>query len=153
MKLKKRNFGNLMCPVFEFLKFRIPVSFIIRNDKILKSWKVEDEEWPDITFPSIKSTTAWIWISFRSKNMERKYSTSNQLLYFQVRESLSPINIPIPTPASDWDNTGRQKFDRHPTMFPQRKPCSQHLELAISFANIITLQLVIPTCRHGSSRV
>ena len=34
------------------------------------------------------------------KNMKRIYGKSNQLFYFQVRESLSPINIPIPTPAS-----------------------------------------------------
>ena len=39
--------------------------------KSWKSWKVEDEEWPDINFPLIKSTKAWIWISFRSKNMKR----------------------------------------------------------------------------------
>ena len=30
-----RNFGNLMCPLFEFLKFRIPGFLLIRNDE---SW-------------------------------------------------------------------------------------------------------------------
>ena len=34
---KFRNFGNLRCPLFEFLKFRIPDFLIIRNDKILKT--------------------------------------------------------------------------------------------------------------------
>ena len=33
------------------------------------------------------------------KNMNRRFAKSN---IFQVKESLSPINIPIPTPASDW---------------------------------------------------
>ena len=39
-----RNFGNLKCPLFEFLKFRIPDFLITRNDTIVKSWKVEAEE-------------------------------------------------------------------------------------------------------------
>ena len=33
----------------------------------MKSWKVEDEEWPDINFPLIKFTKVWVWVSFRSK--------------------------------------------------------------------------------------
>ena len=37
------------------------------KDEIWKSWKVEDEEWPDINFPLIRFTKAWIWISIRSK--------------------------------------------------------------------------------------
>ena len=34
-----RNFGNLRCPLFEFLKFRIPDFLIIRNDEFLKFMK------------------------------------------------------------------------------------------------------------------
>ena len=34
-----RNFGNLSLPVFEFLKFRIPVFLIIKNDEFLKMMK------------------------------------------------------------------------------------------------------------------
>ena len=34
-----RNLENLRCPVFEFLKFRIPVFLIIRNDEFLKIMK------------------------------------------------------------------------------------------------------------------
>ena len=35
------------------------------------------------------------------KNMKWALGNSYQLINFQVRESLSPLNIPIPTPASD----------------------------------------------------
>ena len=35
------------------------------------------------------------------KSMKRKCGKSSQLSYVQVGEYLSPINIPIPTPASD----------------------------------------------------
>ena len=55
-----QNSRNLMCPLFEFLKFRIPELLIIRNDEFLEMMKVEDEECPDINFPLIKYTTAWI---------------------------------------------------------------------------------------------
>ena len=34
--------------------------------------------------------------------MKRKCGKSNQFIYFRAMYSLSPINIPIPTPASDW---------------------------------------------------
>ena len=47
---------------------------ILLSDNIVKSWKVDDEEWPGINFPLIKSTKAWIWISFRSKNMKRNFA-------------------------------------------------------------------------------
>ena len=88
LKLKKNEISEpLGVYVFEFLKFWILELLIIRNDKIWKSWKVEDEEWPCISFPLIKSTKAWIWISFGSKNMKRKYGKTNQLFYFQVRAS------------------------------------------------------------------
>ena len=36
------------------------------------------------------------------KHMKRKCGKSNQFIYFRAMCSLSPINIPIPTPASDW---------------------------------------------------
>ena len=41
-----------------------------------------DEDWKMINFPLIKSTKAWIWISFRSKNMNRKPPSTS---YFQGR--------------------------------------------------------------------
>ena len=88
--------------IFWILRSRNLELLILRNDKIWKSWKVEDEEWANINFPAIKSTKAWTWISFRSKNMKRLCAKTNQLFYFQIRESLSPINIPSPTPASGW---------------------------------------------------
>ena len=84
-----RNSGNLRCPLFEFLKFRIPDIWWLEMMSSWKSWKVEDEEWPDINFPLIKSTKAWIWISSRSKNMKRFCAKTNQLFYLQIRESLS----------------------------------------------------------------
>ena len=68
----------------------------------MKSWEVEDEEFPDINFAAGIIAKSWIWIQFRSKNMKRKCGKSNQLFYFQVRESPAPLTIPIPTPASDW---------------------------------------------------
>ena len=55
-----RNFGNLKCPLFEFLKFRNPEFLIIRNDAFLKMMKVEDEESPDINFAGGISPKAWI---------------------------------------------------------------------------------------------
>ena len=55
-----RNFGNLSLPICEFLKFRIPDFLIIRNNEFLKMLKVEDEDCPDINFPLIKCTKAWI---------------------------------------------------------------------------------------------
>ena len=35
------------------------------------------------------------------KNMKWKFGTSYQLFHFQMRDSPAPLNIPIPTPASD----------------------------------------------------
>ena len=35
------------------------------------------------------------------KNMKRKCGKTNKLFYFQVRESPTHLNIPIPTAASD----------------------------------------------------
>ena len=97
-----RNFGNLSLPLFEFLKFRFPEFLLIRNVNSWKWWKVEDEECPDINFPLIKCTKAWIWTYFRSKNMNRFCAKTNQFQYFRASESLSPTNVPIPTPASDF---------------------------------------------------
>ena len=34
-----QNFGNLMCPLFEFLKFRLPGFLLIRNDEFMKIMK------------------------------------------------------------------------------------------------------------------
>ena len=79
-----RNSGNLRCPLFEFLKFRIPDFLIIRNDEFLKWWTVEDEESPDINFAGGICWKAWIWISFRSKGMKRFCGKANQLFYFQA---------------------------------------------------------------------
>ena len=59
---------------------------------MMKSWKVEDEESPDITFAGGISWKAWIWTPFRSKNMKRKCGKSNQLFYFQASEpQLDPL--------------------------------------------------------------
>ena len=49
-----------MCPLFEFLKFRIPEFLMIKNDEFLKIMKVEDEESPDIRFAGGISPKAWI---------------------------------------------------------------------------------------------
>ena len=49
--IRNDEFMKIMkCPLFEFLKFRIPEFLIIRNDEFLKMLKVEDEESPDINF-------------------------------------------------------------------------------------------------------
>ena len=69
---KIRNSGNLSCPILNFSKFRIPDFWESEMMNSWKSWKVEDEEWPEINFPLIKSTTAWIRISFRSQKHETK---------------------------------------------------------------------------------
>ena len=61
--------------------------------------EAEDRKMTQIA--KIKSPTPWIWISYQSKNMKGKFGKSYQLFYFQVRESPAPLNIPIPTPASD----------------------------------------------------
>ena len=52
---------------------------------IMKSWKVEDEEWPDINFPLIKFAKVWIWISFQSKNMKRFSVKTNHFFYFRAK--------------------------------------------------------------------
>ena len=39
--------------------------------------------------------------SVSMKNMKRKFGESCKLFYFQVRESPAPLNMPIPTCASD----------------------------------------------------
>ena len=36
--------------------------FILEYDNMMKSWKVEDEESPDINFAGGISWKAWIWI-------------------------------------------------------------------------------------------
>ena len=36
---KFRNFGNLRCPLFEFLKFRNPGFLVIRNDEFMEFMK------------------------------------------------------------------------------------------------------------------
>ena len=40
----------------------------------MKTWKVEDEESPEIHFAGGISRKTWIWISFRSKNMKRNFA-------------------------------------------------------------------------------
>ena len=51
--------------------------------------------------PLINSRKASIGISYRSKNMKRKFGKSSQLFYFQVRESPAPLNIRTPTDTLD----------------------------------------------------
>ena len=59
----------------------------------MKIWRVEDEEFPGIHFPGGTSPKAWIWISFRSKNMNPFCAKTNQFLYFRASESL-PLGRP-----------------------------------------------------------
>ena len=79
-----------------FFAFWALEMLIIRNGKILKSWQVEDEEWLDINFPLLKSKKVWMWISFRSKNMKRKF------VKFSILGQGDPYHQSIPTPAPDF---------------------------------------------------
>ena len=63
-------FGTYVRPLFDFLKFWTLDILIIGNAKILKSWKVRDEDWKEIIFAVKQSPKAWMWISYRSQNMK-----------------------------------------------------------------------------------
>ena len=65
------------------------------------SWKVEDVECKTNNHALTKNPKLGYELHIDQKDMNCKFAKSNYIFYFQVRESLSPINIPIPIPASD----------------------------------------------------
>ena len=78
---------------FSFLDLLLIVFYLL----FLETWKVKDEESTTINLGSkISKSLDMNFISI--KKHETKFC---KFLYFRARESLSPINIPIPTPASD----------------------------------------------------
>ena len=58
---KSQNFRKSCVPNPYFLNIFFDC-LILEYDNMMKSWKVEDEECPDINVPLIKCTKAWIWI-------------------------------------------------------------------------------------------
>ena len=90
--LKISKFSEVLCTepqVFLLRSFRSLFCFFVVWFCNMVIWwndeKNEDEECPDINFPLIKCTKAWIWISFLPKNMNPFWAKTNQLFYFWAR--------------------------------------------------------------------
>ena len=75
-----RNFGNLRCPLFEFLKFRIPVFLIILENHE----KSKTRNLLTLIYPAELLQILEYEFSFDQKH-ELFFSKTNQLFYFWAR--------------------------------------------------------------------
>ena len=77
-----RNVGNLKCPLFEFLEFRIPEFLIIKNDEFMKCMKSRRRgiSWDSFCHRNFLKSLDMNFISI--KKHETKFP---QFLYFRAR--------------------------------------------------------------------
>ena len=79
-------------------------SLEFENVNILKTLKVRYKKATTVNFKLVKSTKAWIWISYRSKNMKFEFAQAKQFssLTSSTHPSLPPTTrlVPISPPSN-----------------------------------------------------